>query len=258
MRAVRSDPRYSTDFLMVPHCCLSKKSPPVLGKLSALALAGSIRKIVSHPEPMGKSEYINACHGNATSAIRLYVWNIEASAALWGGFSVLEVFLRNAMHRQLAILASREDWWNASAITLHHEQAHMVAKARVFVASSKGPSYSANDVVAELTLGFWTSLLANRYHQRLWVPALNQAFPHWNGRRGVLQQRLERLRRLRNRIAHHEPIFTRDLALDHADILEILTSIDPAARDWVAAESRLPTVITVKNDTISGIRAPQF
>ena len=204
------------------------------------------------------STYLKACHNDAHLAIRLYAWNIEVSAALWGGFSVLEICLRNAIHRQLTILTSREDWWNAPTITLHHEQADMITKAETFVRSSKGPGYSANDVVAELTLGFWTSLLANRYHQRLWVPALNYAFPHWNGRRGTLQQRLERLRRLRNRIAHHEPIFNRDLMLDHDDILGVLACIDPAARDWVTDESRLPIVVAAERGTLSGARAARF
>lgn len=204
------------------------------------------------------STYINARHSDTASAIRLYAWNIEVSAALWGGFSLLEVCLRNAMHYQLAVLASRDDWWNAPTITLHHEQADAVTKAITFVASAKGPTYSADDVVAELTLGFWTALLANRYHQRLWAPAIIHAFPHWHARRGPLQQRLERLRRLRNRVAHHEPIFTRNLVRDHEDTLSVLAAIDPAARDWVVAESRLPTVIAARADTVDGTRAPQF
>jgi hypothetical protein len=42
----------------------------------------------------------------------LYVWNVAISAALWGGFNVMEVALRNTMHTQLALWVGMEDWWN--------------------------------------------------------------------------------------------------------------------------------------------------
>ena len=225
---------------------MSARDPLAVPQLSSLLSAARF------------ATYLTACGGDPAEAIRLYAWNIEASAALWGGFSLLEVCLRNAMHRELTSLVSHEDWWIDPTIRLQREQADAVAKAVAFVRSTKGPGYSADDAVAELTFGFWTALLANRYHQQLWVPALAHSFPQWTGRRGVLQRRLERLRRLRNRVAHHEPIFARNLVLDHDDILSVLVAIDPAARDWVAAESRLPAVIAAKADTVAGRRVPQF
>jgi len=39
--------------------------------------------------------------GDLQSAVDLYVWNVRASATLYGPLSILEVALRNALHREL-------------------------------------------------------------------------------------------------------------------------------------------------------------
>jgi hypothetical protein len=189
--------------------------------------------------------------------MRLYAWNIEASAALWGDFSVLEVCVRNAIGDQLEHYAGRADWWNAQTVGLRIEQQQAVRRAAATTGHT-GQLASAGHVVANLTLGFWTSLLANRYHQRLWEPAIKKAFPHLSGRRGALQQDLESLRRLRNRIAHHEPIFNRDLAADHQTALAVLAMIEPATSVWLAHDSRVTDVLAARSDTVTGSRATSF
>jgi len=45
------------------------------------------------------------------------------------------------------------------------------------------------------------------------------------GLRRTLHEDLERLRKLRNRIAYHEPIFDRNLAIDHEKICGLIGHI---------------------------------
>jgi hypothetical protein len=99
-----------------------------------------------------------------------------------------------------------------------------VANAEQAAAAGGDIVMRAGHVVAELSFGFWTGLLANRYHARLWEPALRRSFPLLppGVTRRSLHRRVESVRRLRNRVAHHEPVFGRDLAGDHRDILELL------------------------------------
>jgi len=189
--------------------------------------------------------------GSTAEAVRLYAWNIEVSAAAWGGFAVLEVCLRNAISTRLAAHTGHVDWWNSPLVTLRAQQ-------QAAINAATGPSVTPDSVVAALTFGFWTSLLANRYHQQLWVPAIHGAFPGYRGRRGTLQQKLEDLRRLRNRLAHHEPIFNRDLAADHLAVLEILGWIEPAVRTWVERDSRLTAVLAARSVTVKGTRKTSF
>ena len=66
----------------------------------------------------------------------------------------------------------------------------------------------AGRVVAELNFGFWTALMDRRYEQVLFPKLLKPCFPymprHERTRKNV-SARFERIRRLRNRIFHHEP-----------------------------------------------------
>ena len=206
----------------------------------------SLRPLLS---PVRLATYEAACGGDVAQAMRLYAWNIEASAALWGGFSVLEVCLRNAMSLQLEAYTKQADWWNSPRVKLRAEQ-----QAAVTTASSNSPG----QVVSSLTFGFWSSLLANRYHQQLWVPSLHLAFPYLVGRRGTAHQDLEHLRRLRNRLAHHEPIFGRDLLGDHKMTIKVLSWINPAASEWVKRDSRLPGVAASQSITVTGNRKTTF
>jgi hypothetical protein len=185
----------------------------------------------------------------------LYAWNLEASAAMWGGFAVLEVCLRNAIHTQLSSVADGDMWWHAPALILFHDQRQQVTDAIARATFEHGPGMTAGHVVAQLTFGFWVSLLTNRYHSRLWVPTVSAAFPYWVLRRGDLHFRLETLRKVRNRLAHHEKMFNRDLLRDHQDILDILAAIEPAVSDWVAQDSRLPAIVAARADIVAGRRS---
>lgn len=49
------------------------------------------------------------------------------------------------------------------------------------------------------------------------------------------------LRKLRNRIAHHEPVLARDLAEDYRIILEVVGWICPDTSAWIAETSRFPS-----------------
>jgi hypothetical protein len=202
--------------------------------------------------------YEHACHGDHDQAARLYTWNIEMTAALWGGFHVLEVALRNTLHHRLAVLARREDWWNSPHVALHPFDQQKVTAAVSNAGRDHGVMMLPGHVVAELTLGFWTALLANRYHQRLWVPALNAGFPHLIGTRRELHRKLEFLRKLRNRVAHHEAIFARHLAADHASLLGIVGAISPDAAAWVQGNTRVPHTIARRADVIAGTADTTF
>lgn len=68
----------------------------------------------------------------------------------------------------------------------------------------------ASQIVAELTFGFWTTLLSQPYHQGLWAPTgtrfVKTAFPYLPptpSNRHFVHQRYNAPRLLRNRVMHH-------------------------------------------------------
>ena len=98
-------------------------------------------------------------------------------------------------------------------------------------------------MVSNLDLGFWVNLFN---HDNLWKEGLRKEFPHKDLPRGEAYDRLKKLNTLRNRIAHHEPIFHRNLQRDRADILETLGWICPTTKAWVKDHERMHDVIKMR------------
>lgn len=193
-------------------------------------------------------------------ALRLYVWNIEVSAAMFGPLHVLEVVMRNGMHQRLQVLFQRADWWNAPQVNLHGTAGRMLDKAKERAERNKPGRYVAADVVPELTFGFWVGLLGrgNDYETRLWRPALSKAFPGFRGRRTVLHHDLEYLRTFRNRIMHHEPIHYRHLEADHATLLRVIGQVSPEVADCIRKFDRVPEVLAKRSAVERGDLPPSF
>ena len=85
-----------------------------------------------------------------------------------------------------------------------------------------------------------------RYRANLW-PTVRRSFSGFvPGQEAVLFARIARLHEIRNRIAHHEPIFGRRLDLDHRDCLLVLGAVCPVTAAWAKEVSRLPEVLAVR------------
>ena len=154
-------------------------------------------------------------------------------------------------------LSGKSDWWNTTAL-LHSSDQHRCAEAISAASKRHKSAVQPGHVVAEFTFGFWTGLVANRYHERLWVPALHRAFPQLNEARRELHRKLETLRKLRNRIAHHEPAFARNLAADHERLLHVLEAISPEAALWVRQNSRVLQTLSYREQILNGTRDTTF
>jgi hypothetical protein len=70
----------------------------------------------------------------------------------------------------------------------------------------------------------------------LWVPYLYRAYPTGTDRRQV-DRVVTELAELRNRIAHLEPIFKRDLLRAHRAILQFSELLHPGLADYLRATS---------------------
>ena len=196
--------------------------------------------------------YLKASHSDAVKASHLYAWNTAASAALWGPLQMVEVALRNALHSRLEERFG-VDWFDRLDATLAIGCLHRISDARRKVQGQRG-TITPGQVVASLPFGFWVSLLGPggrridgrraNYEMALWRPCLRPAFPH---RASLSRKRahteLDALRKLRNRVAHHEPIFRRDLAADYDRILEVIGWISPDVATWVRRHSRFKDVL---------------
>lgn len=189
------------------------------------------------------SRYLAMSNGQEAAAMHLYEVNTRLSEALYLPLQGLEVCLRNALAHELGKTFG-DAWYNNFHGSFGNEAQAMLDAAMKSAKKIKGSAGSGR-IIAELNFGFWVTILGSRYDDPLWRKVTRHAFP--DRPRGVerrdIHQNLDRLRRLRNRVAHHEPIIHLDLARDHAAILQAIGWICPVTAQWVAASSRFETVL---------------
>ncbi|MBA8847599.1 hypothetical protein [Microcella alkalica] len=198
------------------------------------------------PERLGP--YLDACNRNASQAIRLYEWNVQVSGAFFESLGIVEVTVRNALSAQLtAHHGSLGGSWCDDPLSIFSAQASAdIAKARKRVRDLGRPE-TPGRVIAELNFSFWKFLLARRYEATLWTPHLRHAFPSLQPQsRQIAFAALDGLTQLRNRVAHHEPIYRRDLNADMLTAFRVLNWIEPDVRVWAASVTRLPAVLAAR------------
>jgi hypothetical protein len=174
--------------------------------------------------------YLAIAANDLRDAIRLYERNTSLSEALYGLLQGLEVPLRNSMHIALSRGLAREDWYDS--VVWQIAQQEQIASAKDGL-QKKAKPVTPGRMVAELTFGFWVGLTGPKYSVNLWERHLYKAFPNARLGRKQLNKRLEGIRLLRNRVAHHEPILSRDLVKDVDRILETIGWISRDMEQWV-------------------------
>ena len=155
------------------------------------------------------SRYLVACGNNKRAALKLYRANMKLSAALYTVIGIFEIILRNSIDRHMTKALGKE--WLADAIkpggyleTRGCERSYRDVKKKV---RSLGDAYTHDKLVSELTFSFWVYQFANKQFAACGSTLLdifhNRPF-------GIFQkdifQFLVKIKDLRNRIAHYEPI----------------------------------------------------
>lgn len=165
----------------------------------------------------------------------MYAWNCRAGTALFELIGWFEVAWRNNIDR--AICGRRHPdaahWLFDSAFPLQPRTWDKVASAiRNVRRGSRNPM--PGQVIAELSLGFWR-FTASGYRQTVWMTYLSHAFPYAPGppHAAAMDRQLDAIIKLRNRIAHHEPIGrVEDVQRRIDDMLELGSWINPAMAGW--------------------------
>jgi hypothetical protein len=187
------------------------------------------------------STYRGVVGNDDGKALALYCWNTAVSAALYVPLQGLEVSLRNTVAAELTAYKGT-NWFDQ--VTLRSVELQQIAAAKAELAK-RGRPCTGPRLIAELSFGFWVALLGKSYTHSLWTPALRKGFEAKLDRRRLFEK-LDHLRRLRNRIAHHEPILGRDLHADHASILTVVGWICRDTRRWLEHQSGVVALLSQK------------
>ncbi|WP_419926456.1 Abi family protein [Candidatus Poriferisocius sp.] len=181
------------------------------------------------------------------AALQLYTWNTAAAAAFYGPLQTLEIVLRNAVHDAMS-KAHGTRWFENPLLLRPAEQGKTDEAIQHLNDLHKRPT--PGRIVAALPFGFWVTLFANAYDTTIWRTDLHNIFAPRVKDRGGLHDTLDRLRTLRNRIAHHEPIFQRSLKDDYQRIRIVIGLLSRPTLDWQDHHSRVPDILNIKPDAV--------
>lgn len=175
------------------------------------------------------SSYRTMFHGATDQELYgIYCWNEALSATLFRLISIAEVVMRNRFHTALSIRQHNlqpvgnkdsNDWYNhitlpPKSIQKVQNETHTKPR-RGKPPKLKIPAPSANDVVSRMTFGFWPKLLD--VNGITWGDLLPSIVPghrykdstYWSviKHQDAFYARLDLVNRIRNRIAHFEPVW---------------------------------------------------
>ena len=200
-----------------------------------------------HPQPHDDEQCLSRC-----------LWNTALCESFYPLLHALEISFRNAMNDALCSHYQSQDWLRQRHSELDQKDHGEVVAAEGRAqrkAMRRGRTVTHTDILTELSLGFWVELVDKKYdraHQArvplkpLWFDLWNHGFPNWKGpprRRAELHGRMLRVRDLRNRIFHHEPIWRwPDLPKLYDEFQETLTLFSPAAAQVFTVADRFPLV----------------
>ena len=150
--------------------------------------------------------------GNAERAVRLHQADAELAASLYGMLRAFEIGLRNSIDHRLREHLQTPDWILAPPPGLIWKD----SERRVIADATKRASRSGAEIetlrvrhdrmVSSLNFGFWCHLFKRAYEHVLWKSALERLFPNRAIRGQEVFERLDALRDVRNRVAHHDAV----------------------------------------------------
>ena len=215
--------------------------------------------------PPRLAPYLEAA-GSLQGAVRLYRWNVELSGAVYEALHIFEVVLRNALDEQLCVwnagqinpttgMPHASDWLLDPSILLERVVGRDIPEARNRAGHSTRTRPKAQrdpvhaDLLAALSMGTWRFLLPGRKDlgkQLLWDEALRHAFPHLRRPVHELERAVDGVYRLRNRVAHLEPLINSSIPAQLANMRTVIGAIDQDLLSWFASVEKVGTTLKAR------------
>lgn len=194
--------------------------------------------------------YLAAAGHDPQRALQLYGWNAQVSAALMLPTHFAEISTRNAVDEALTNGYGALWPWNPTFERSLPNPGGSTFNPRRHLQQTRQRHSTTGKVIADLKFVFWASMFTARHDGRIWGPHIHQLFPALprSLSAGVARSRisadLQVIRTLRNRLAHHEPIITRNLADDLTRITELIELRSAATSTWVKSLEAVSTLIS--------------
>ena len=154
------------------------------------------------------------------------LYNSEKSYIL---LSIFEVSLRNSIDSYFKQKIS-PNW--LESVFLHKDTKQKIDEAKNKILQRR-ETITHDKIIAELPLGFWTSLFRKSYVNLMRIKDIKHIFPNMPSKkeklinRNILDKKLNHIRKFRNRVFHYEKILNKvEYENIENDIFELLIYFD--------------------------------
>ncbi len=213
--------------------------------------------------------YFIASNFNEKRAILIYKENLKVAQSFYPLISFFEVVLRNKLNHELSNYFSDSEWIINQKTKMMSDSSlsHFDKKKQIFITNDflknsieksekrlrrlKLP-VTCNHIIADTSFGFWTELYEIQHYKILKGRPIKifENLPAGIGRKEV-SDRLNKIRILRNRISHNEPLCFKSSSLDFSGIQtnylilqELLLWLNPELLNWIMDLNQIHQVIS--------------
>jgi len=182
--------------------------------------------------------YLKLSNSNLEKALKLYEYNIRLNKSFYVPLHNIEICIRNTFHKTIADKYGNE-WYYNSKLLLGTNKQDKTSLSRVEESLSrvrKKKEFNIHDIIANLSLGFWSALLHPNHEIDIWRPCLRKIFSlEEKITRHDIYTKVYKIKYFRNRIAHYECNLKRDFKGIHKMAYDLLNVISSEITDWTEA-----------------------
>ena len=193
------------------------------------------------------ARYLRSAGGDEFMALELYRWNTLIAQSLYVYLQCWEITFRNRVDSLLRWkYGPKWPYDDARAIrNLTKGEKRRLSDTKARQSQQRMLTQVPTDaIVADLSAGFWVSLLSSSHEISLtWHHNIRRVFPHdVLLSREVTHQMSERILTLRNRIAHHEPIFDLPVEQTYSELQRLVSSMCVHTDQFARNNCTFPTI----------------
>jgi len=212
------------------------------------------------------SRFVKAANGDRRKAQKMYYANARVAQSFQPLLSFFEVILRNQLHYALAAHFNDVQWLINQKTSFMSDPSltHTVKKTGKVMVNDflkkeversertligKKRNVTAGRVIAELNLGFWNSLYETHHYALLkGVPCkIFKSLPTGYGRKEV-NNAIQEIRTLRNRVSHNEPLCFSNKAYDMTYAKEMYGKINDFL-SWINPD----IMVSLKSESLDNV-----
>lgn len=156
---------------------------------------------------------------NPSQVLAKYNANIMLSEAMIPTLHYLEICLRNRIDQTLK-KHYNADWLikPLQNLMISEQDTKKINEILAKLQKENKRTTMNNDIVAQMSFGFWCSFFHKRYDPIIWhrKDTFKIIFPNLlriNRKRSYIESKILKIKTIRNRIAHHEPVWNNKILI---------------------------------------------